>query len=74
MLRYRTLLQIEELFHRTQSALRTRPIRHSSDATIRSHVSCSLLALVLQKELAMLCAAEGIAVEGTDLLRDLERL
>ena len=74
MLRYRDLLQVEELFRRTKSVLRTRPIYHSSDAAIRGHVFCSFLALMLQKELAMLCAAKGFKPEWQDLLRDLDRL
>jgi transposase len=74
MLRYRDLLQVEELFRRTKSALRTRPIYHSSDAAIRGHVFWSFLALMLQKELAMLCAAKGFRPEWQDLLRDLDRL
>jgi hypothetical protein len=74
MLRYRDLLQVEELFRRTKSVLRTRPIYHSSDAAIRGHVFCSFLALMLQKELAMLCAAKGFRPEWQDLLRDLDRL
>ena len=56
------------------SVLRTRPIYHSSDAAIRGHVFCSFLALLLQKELAMLCAAKGFRPEWQDLLRDLDRL
>lgn len=54
--------------------MRTRPIYHSSDEAIRGHVFCSFLALLLQKELADLCAAKGFSVEWGDLLRDLDRL
>jgi len=74
MLRYRDLLQVEELFRRTKSVLRTRPIYHSSDAAIRGRVFCSVLALMLQKELAMRCAAKGFRPEWQDLLRHLDRL
>jgi transposase len=74
MLRYRDLLQVEELFRRAKAVLRTRPIHHSSDAAIRGHVFCSFLALVLQKELADLCAAKGVAFEWGELVRDLDRL
>ncbi|MER8427877.1 hypothetical protein [Mesorhizobium sp. M1403] len=35
---------------------------------------CSFLALLLQKELADLCAAKGFSVEWGDLPRDLDRL
>src|SRR5918998_1231271 len=41
MLRYRDLLAVEQLFRQAKSALRTRPIFHSSDAAIRGHVFCS---------------------------------
>jgi len=74
VLRYRDLLQVEDLFRRAKAALRTRPIYHSSDAAILGHVFCSFLALVLQKELANLCTAKGVTVEWADLLRDLNRL
>ena len=57
VLRYRDLLQVEDLFRRAKAILRTRPIYHSSDAAIRGHVFCSFLALMLQKELADRCRA-----------------
>jgi transposase len=74
VLRYRDLLQVEELFRRAKAVMRTRPIHHSSDAAIRGHVFCSFLALVVQKELADRCREAGIVVEWGDLLRDLDRL
>jgi Transposase DDE domain len=74
VLRYRDLLQVENLFRRAKAVLRTRPIYHSSDAAIRGHVFCSFLALVLQKELADRCQAAGVTIEWADLLRDLDRL
>lgn len=74
VLRYRDLLQVEDLFRRAKTILRTRPIYHSSDAAIRGHVFCSFLALMLQKELADLCHGHGLVIEWADLLRDLDRL
>jgi hypothetical protein len=74
VLRYRDLLQVEDLFRRAKAILRTRPIYHSSDAAIRGHVFCSFLALMLQKELANLCQSRGLVIEWADLLRDLDRL
>ncbi len=74
VLRYRDLLQVEDLFRRAKAILRTRPIYHSSDAAIRGHVFCSFLALMLQKELADLCKSHGLVVEGAELRRDLDRL
>jgi hypothetical protein len=37
-LRYRDLLQVEDLFRRTEAIMRTRPIYHSSDAAIRGRI------------------------------------
>ncbi len=74
VLRYRDLLQVEDLFRRAKAILRTRPIDPSSDAAIRGHVFCAFLALMLQKELADLCKSHGLVVEGAELRRDLDRL
>jgi hypothetical protein len=74
MLRYRGLLEVETLFRKTKSVLRTRPIYHASDAAIRGHVFCSFLALVPQKELFERCRAAGFTPEWDDVLRDLDRL
>ena len=74
VLRYRDLLQVEELFRRAKAVLKTRPVYHSSDEAIRGHVFCSFLALLLRKELDDLCAAKGLKIEWADLLRDLDRL
>jgi hypothetical protein len=51
VLRYRDLLQVEEVFRTAKALMHTRPIYHSSDEAIRGHVFCSFLALVLRKEL-----------------------
>jgi transposase len=74
VLRYRDLLQVENLFLRTKAIMRTRPIFHSSDAAIRGHVFCSFLALVMQKYLDDLSCEAGVAPEWKELLRDLDRL
>jgi transposase len=42
---------VENLFRTMKSILDTRPIYHKCDDTIRGHVFCSFLALVLQREL-----------------------
>ena len=54
--------------------LATRPIFHKCDATIRGHVFCSFLALVLRKELMDRLSAAGHSFEWAELLRDLDRL
>jgi transposase len=74
VLRYRDLLQVEDLFRTAKALMRTRPIYHSSDAAIRGHVFCSFLALVLRKELDERCRTAGLRPEWADMLRELDRL
>jgi Transposase DDE domain len=74
VLRYRDLLQVEDLFRTAKALLRTRPIYHSADDAIRGHVFCSFLALVLRKELEDRCRDAGLHPEWGDVLRDLDRL
>src|SRR4051812_44824185 len=74
VLRYRDLIQVEQLFRTAKALMRTRPIYHSSDAAIRGHVFCSFLALILRKELDERCRAAGFRPEWGDVLRDLDRL
>ena len=50
-LKYKELWQVETLFRSVKSVLETRPIYHQRDDTIRGHVFCSFLAMVLLKEL-----------------------
>jgi transposase len=51
VLKYKQLWQVEHVFRDMKSILDTRPIFHKRDETIRGHVFCSFLALVLRKEL-----------------------
>ena len=74
VLRYRDLLQVEDLFRTAKTLMRTRPIYHSSDAAIRGHVFCSFLALVLRKELDARCRHAKFRPQWGDVLRDLDRL
>ena len=74
VLRYRDLLQVEELFRTAKALMHTRPIYHSADEAIRGHVFCSFLALVLRKELQARCEQAGIKPEWAEMLRDLDRL
>jgi len=74
VLRYRDLIQVEQLFRSAKALMRTRPIYHSSDAAIRGHVFCSFLALILRKELDERCRKVGFRPEWGDVLRDLDRL
>jgi transposase len=50
-LKYKELWLVEKAFRDIKSILETRPIYHKVDETIRGHVFCSFLALVLRKEL-----------------------
>ena len=50
-LKYKQLLDVEQLFREMKSILETRPIYHQKDEAIRGHVFCSFLALLLKKEL-----------------------
>src|SRR5215208_1666608 len=74
VLRYRDLIQVEQLFRTAKTLMRTRPIYHSSDAAIRGHVFCSFLALVLRKELDERCRLAGFRPEWGDVLGGLDRL
>ncbi len=51
VLRYRDRWMVEDIFRTAKSLLATRPIFHKDDQTIRGHIFCSFLALVLRKEL-----------------------
>ena len=73
-LRYKQLWTVEDCIRSIKSILETRPIFHHHDETIRGHVFCSFLALVLRKELQDRLLAAGYALEWADVLRDLESL
>jgi len=73
-LKYKQLWQVESIFRSMKSIVQTRPVYHKYDATIRGHVFCSFLALVLVKELQAQLEARGKTLEWKDILRDLERL
>ena len=74
VLRYRELLQVEQLFRQSKAVFDTRPIFHSSDAAIRGHVFCTFLALLLQKHLNDLATSAGSKLEWRTLLRELDQL
>jgi hypothetical protein len=73
-LQYKQLWMVEEMFRAAKTLLETRPIFHKCDETIRGHVFCSFLALLLRKELHDRLAAQGEQLEWAELLRDLEAL
>jgi len=65
---------VEHVFRSTKSILDTRPIWHKRDETIRGHVFCSFLALVLRKELEDRLEANGQKLQWADITRDLLNL
>jgi transposase len=73
-LKYKQLWQVEAVFRTMKSVLDTRPIYHQNDDTIRGHVFCSFLALLLRYELERRLEQRGIKLEWTDVIRDLDRL
>lgn len=73
-LKYKDLLVVESLFRNMKSVLDTRPVYHKCDATIRGHVFCSFLALILMKELQICLAERGWTVEWSRLITDLNEL
>jgi hypothetical protein len=73
-LRYKELWMVEAVFRSLKSVLETRPIYHKRDDTIRGHVFCSFLALVLLKELQARLEAFGWYPEWERLKDDLEAL
>jgi arginine repressor len=73
-LKYKQLWMVEDIFRTAKTLLETRPIFHRQDATIRGHVFCSFLALLLRKELQDRLEAKGYDIEWADALRDLEQL
>jgi transposase len=72
---YKELWMVEQAFRTVKSVLGTRPIYHKCDDTIRGHVFCSFLALVLMKELfSRLLQNKVRHYEWHEIKRDLEAL
>jgi transposase len=59
-LKYKELWMVEQTFRDMKSVIDTRPIFHKRDETIRGHVFCSFLALVLKKELDYRLVSQGL--------------
>ena len=73
-LKYKELWQVEQVFRDMKSVLETRPIFHKLDETIRGHVFCSFLALVIRKELDRRLEKAGHCFEWADIKQDLKAL
>jgi hypothetical protein len=72
--KYKQLWMVEQLFRSAKSLLGTRPIFHKYDRTIRGHVFCSFLALVLRRALQERLESKGYCFEWSDILLDLDNL
>jgi transposase len=73
-LKYKPLWMVEAVFRSMKSLLDTRPVFHQCDETIRGHVFCSFLALLLRKELEDRLARKQWKLEWADVIRDLGNL
>jgi len=70
-LRYKELWQVERIFREVKSVLETRPVYHKYDSTIKGHVFCSFLALVVMKELMR---RVNFKVEWDEMRQDIDSL
>jgi hypothetical protein len=73
-LAYKELWMVEDLFRTMKSVLETRPIYHKCDETIRGHVFCSFLALLLRRALEERLREKGARWEWAEILRGLDHL
>jgi len=73
-LKYKQLWMVEHLFRSAKSLLETRPVLHKYDRTIRGHVFCSFLALVLRRALQERLDSKGSSLEWADILLSLDGL
>jgi Transposase DDE domain len=74
MLCYKQLWTVEQTFRTAKHLFSTRPIFHKLDETIRGHVFCSFLALVLKKALEDRIAAFGRSGSWPEIIADLDSL
>ena len=71
---YKALWTVEDIIRTSKSILETRPIYHKRDATIRGHVFCSFLALLLKQELESRMKRTGLEWEWKEVIRGLDAL
>jgi transposase len=74
MLCYKQLWTVEQTFRTAKHLLASRPIFHKLDETIRGHVFCSFLALVLKKALEDRIAALDRSGSWPEIIADLDSL
>jgi len=73
-LKYKELWQVEHTFRDLKSTFETRPVFHQRDETIRGHVFCSFLALVLRKALHRKLEEAGHTFAWAEIKQDLDAL
>ncbi|MCG2660867.1 MAG: IS1634 family transposase [Kiritimatiellae bacterium] len=71
---YKRLWMVEAMIRTTKSIMETRPIYHKCDETIRGHVFCSFLALLLKAELEKRLKERNETWEWSEVLRGLNNL
>jgi transposase len=71
---YKALWTVEDIIRTAKSILETRPIYHKRNETIRGHVFCSFLALLLKVELERRMKFADLEREWAQVLRGLETL
>jgi transposase len=71
---YKALWTVEDIFRTTKSILETRPVYHKRDETIRGHVFCSFLALLLKQELESRIKQADLEWEWKEVIRGLDAL
>jgi transposase len=74
MLCYKQLWTVEQTFRTAKHLFSTRPIFHKLDETIRGHVFCSFLALMLKSELEERIAGLGRSGSWPQIIADLDSL
>ena len=73
-LAYKELWMVEDMFRTMKTILETRPIYHKRDETIRGHVFCSFLALLLRRALEQRLEEKGESWEWAEIIRGLDNL
>jgi len=71
---YKALWTVEDMIRTAKSILETRPVYHKCNETIRGHVFCSFLALLLKTELERCMKFADLQCEWAQVLRGLEAL
>ena len=70
-LQYKMLWMVENIFRTMKSGLDTRPVYHKLDRTIRGHIFCSFLAILIRRELERRLERRGYNLEWNEILQDI---